>query len=46
MNETNNETITTGNKSAAAGNQNIDYARYLAYQEAIKSLRGNADGGK
>ena len=23
-----------------------DYARYLAYQEAVKSLRGKADGGR
>lgn len=23
-----------------------DYSRYLAYQEAIKAQRGNADGGR
>lgn len=46
MNEMNYEKITTGNKTATAGNNNADFSRYLAYQEAVKSLRGNADGGK
>ena len=39
MNEMNNE-------KKAVKETDADYVRYLAYQEAIKSLRGNANGGK
>lgn len=39
MNEMNNEKKTVEKSDA-------DYSRYLAYQEAVKSLRGNADGGR
>ena len=39
MNEMNNEKKTVEKSD-------VDYSRYLAYQEAVKSLRGNADGGK
>ena len=37
--EKNDEKITMEKKDA-------DYSRYLAYQEALKSLRNGADGGK
>lgn len=39
MSETNNEKKTVEKSD-------VDYSRYLAYQEAIKSLRGNEDGRK
>lgn len=45
MNEMNNG-IATEKKNVTVEKNDGDYSRYLAYQEAVKLLRGNADGGK
>lgn len=45
MNEMNNG-IAAEKKNVTVEKSDADYSRYLAYQEAVKSLRGNADGGR
>lgn len=44
MNKMNNKTTRMESKKDVTENHNADFSRYLAYQEAVKSLRGNADG--